>query len=196
MLVVASTLTALTVGMMGCKKKAPPPPPKPAWMQRSPGQARPGSNETQPTSWPQINKETAWVLGEDASTKTPDAAARQVRTGPKGIKPGERFATDADVAAFEAKKALAATERAASNTLNSTAPRLKSCFDRHGTGSANATVSIRVHRSGHVMTSNVSGVNDAVRNCVQNILNNLQVSGVQTDSITVQRTFKFTKTIR
>jgi hypothetical protein len=198
-LVVTAVIVVMTITawMVGCKKKAPPPPPpKPAWMQTTPSPPEPGTDESDPTPAPQIDKETAWVLGEDASTEKPDAAVRQVRPGPKGIKPGERYATDADIAAFEAKKALAATEKAATNTLNSTAPQLKSCFERHGTGTVNATVSIRVHRSGHVMTSSVSGVNDAVRNCVQNILNDLKVDGVQTDSVTVQRTFKFKKIVR
>lgn len=134
-----------------------------------------------------VSNETRWALGqEDAGPKPRPAVGK-----PAGSTKTLAVSTDADIAKFKADKAQAATEKAVNATLGAALPQMKPCFDKFGAPSGSVSISVRVHRSGYVTSSSATGVNADVSNCLDGVLRKLRVSDVQTDSITVTRTFKF-----
>ncbi|MCC6749558.1 MAG: hypothetical protein IT371_17975 [Deltaproteobacteria bacterium] len=145
---------------------------------------------------------------QELPTTPPAGAAPQVRVagrpvarvprGDAGVPDRGASPRSADAGAdgetAEAREARlrAETERSVSAALNGAQPKLKDCYDRSGaTTSGAATVRLRVHRSGYVMDADAEGLSDGARSCVTNVLRGLHVPGVQTDSLTVQRTFHF-----
>ena len=89
------------------------------------------------------------------------------------------------------QKDLADTEKAVNGALNKVLPQLRKCYESGGSGASSSTVSLRVHRRGYVIGSNVDGANRAVSACIQQLLGNIKVQGVKTDTITVKRKFSF-----
>jgi hypothetical protein len=183
--------------MAGCKDDPPQQPPihgsGPAIAPSTAAPtASPGTRGTDPGAAVNrvVSKETRWALGpEDAGPK--DAGPKPVASKPAGSAKTVAVSTDADIAKFKADKAQAETEKAVNATLGAALPQLKPCFDKYGAPSGDVSISVRVHRSGYVNSSSATGVNADVSTCLDGILRKLKVNGVQTDSITVTRTFKF-----
>ncbi|MCB9557675.1 MAG: hypothetical protein H6707_16315 [Deltaproteobacteria bacterium] len=133
---------------------------------------------------------------------SPDAALRQKT--PAVVRSAEASAdggvlSDAALAANKAARARARAESAVNRTLNAARPRLTACFSQNAptrVGVSQADVEIRVHRSGYVMRSTVSGVPAEVSNCIDGVLRQLHVTGVETDSISVKRSFRVQTTKR
>jgi hypothetical protein len=177
----------VAAALAGCKKKVEEPPDDPtarwgpatknvqAEPQKSPHRAR------------VITAQNRWAVPKYDAGAKPDAP----RPKPKGKGKTIAVATDADIAKYREEKARAETEKAVNTTLSAALPRMKPCFDRHGAASGDVVVRVRVHRSGYVMSSSVSGVSGEVQSCLDGVLRSLKVSNVQTDSISVERVFKF-----
>jgi hypothetical protein len=87
--------------------------------------------------------------------------------------------------------ALQQTQQAINRALDAAQQRITACVTLPPGQKLSARVSVRVHRSGHVLEANVSNVPDRVAPCIRNVIQALKVSGMQTDSLTVQRTFNF-----
>ena len=185
LLLVGVVAAALAPALVGCKKKVEEPPDDPTarW-----GPATKNA-QAEPQKTPPrariITKENRWAVPKYDAGAKPDAP----RPKPKGKTIA--VATDADIAKYREDKARAETEKAVNTTLSAALPRMKPCFDRHGAASGDVVVRVRVHRSGYVMSSSVSGVSGEVQSCLDGVLRSLKVSNVQTDSISVERVFKF-----
>lgn len=122
----------------------------------------------------------------------PDQGRRPVdASAPSAKNKKKRVATDADIAAQKAAMERYVTEKAINQTLNTALPTLRACFQRHRATVGELQIKIRVHRSGHVLEARASGQGSAVNACVEHSLNRLRVSGVKTDTLTVERRFTF-----
>jgi hypothetical protein len=183
-------VAVLPMGLLGCKKKPPEQPvavspaDQPAAPTAAPG-ATPQPTPTGQPSWPAPKWPAPWP----DQGRPPDLAV------PAKAPPGQprKIATDADLAAYKAAMERAHTEEAVNVALNGAMPSLKACMDRHSQAAGDVRVSLRVHRSGHVISADISGPSSETQVCLERALRSVRVVGVQTDSITVQRTFKFNR---
>ncbi len=91
----------------------------------------------------------------------------------------------------KAAMARAATERAVSAAIGARVAQLRRCYEATSTAAASVKVSLRVHRRGYVLDATVTGCNDQARSCMTALLKQVRVTGMQTDTVTVQRTFNF-----
>jgi len=118
-----------------------------------------------------------------------------------GAAAGGAAATDESAAGDEAAAKRAAelkkiqdrkdTEAAVSRAIGSVMGQLRGCYDADTVGTS--TISLRVHRMGYIIGSNIQGANSSTSTCIEQILSNLRVEGVKTDTITVKRSFQFKK---
>jgi hypothetical protein len=180
--------------LAACKKDPPPQPPiqgsGPAVAPPTTGTpASPGTRGSAPGAAVNrvVSKETRWALGPEDAGPKPKPAVGKPAVSAKTL----AVSTDADIAKFKADKAQAETEKAVNATLGAALPQMKPCFDKFGAPTGSVSISVRVHRSGYVNSSSTTGVNADVSTCLDGVLRKLKVTGVQTDSITVTRTFKF-----
>ena len=142
--------------------------------------AAPTTVETSPTV---ANQEALRLLGP---IDDPDASQRGQL--PSSVPTGT---PDAMSNAQKAALARAGTEKAVTAAISARVTQLQRCYESTATAAATVKVSIRVQRSGYVLDATVTGCNDQARSCMVNLLKQMRVSGVQTDTITVQRTFNF-----
>lgn len=122
-----------------------------------------------------------WVHREPDLGPKPDAKGAVVK------KPA---ASDADIAAQKEAEDKEATEKAIEASVNGALGRVKACLNQHKAAPGQYTLSVRVHRSGRVLSSSVSGLGGEANRCVQGVLSGLKVNGVLTDTITVKRQLK------
>lgn len=116
------------------------------------------------------------------------APATVASTGAADQQEAEKAAKEAELKALQDR---ADTEKAVNSALNGVLPRLRGCFQSGGGSAASSTVSLRVHRMGYIINSDVSGASARTNACIQEILGNVRVQGVKTDTITVKRQFSF-----
>lgn len=86
---------------------------------------------------------------------------------------------------------LADTENAINAALQGLMPQIRACYSAEVTGET--TLSIRVHRLGYVLNSKLKGSSTSTSTCVQKVLSKMRVTDVKTDTLTVERTFRFKK---
>lgn len=104
-----------------------------------------------------------------------------------------QISSDADLAKFKEEKERAESEKAVTGAVNGAISGVKACFDAaKGVTAGSYTLQVRVHRSGRVLSSGVSGVDPEVNRCVEKALGGLRVSGLKTETIDVQREIKYT----
>lgn len=139
----------------------------------------PITTETSPT----VNHQQA--LAALGPIDEPDAKAPRRRP----VAPAAKL----DAMSDEQKAALAraATEQAVSAAITARVGQLQRCYEATSTAAAAVKVSLRVHRQGYVLDATVTGCNDQARSCMITLLKQLRVTGMQTDTVTVQRTFNF-----
>jgi hypothetical protein len=120
----------------------------------------------------------------------PDSGAPVARasTGTADQEEADKAAKEAEIKAHQDR---ADTEKAVNSALNGILPKLRGCYQSGGGTAAASTVSLRVHRMGYIINSNVSGASARTNACIQEILGNVRVQGVKTDTITVKRQFSF-----
>lgn len=70
---------------------------------------------------------------------------------------------------------------------------VKACMDRQSLPAGDYGFRVRVHRSGRVLSASIPGVNADTDRCIQDALGGLQISGMKTDTIDVQRTIRLTR---
>ena len=138
-----------------------------------------GTTEQSPTAAAQ---EAIRLLGP---VDSPDAS---VRSG-AAVSPDEVVPDNSEEEEEKKRKALAATEKAVTAAITARVAQLRACYERTSTGSTTVKVRIRVHRQGYVLDTTITGCNDAARNCMSGVLGQMRVSGMQTDTLTVERTF-------
>lgn len=174
-LVLALTLTS-------CKKKAEPvsPPSAPSSPSApaeplTPQPAQPTEPVARPAGWPH---------------QPPDAALPDAKRPPDlKLTP---ISTDADLAKFKEEKERVESEKAVVGAVNGSISGVKACFDAQSMTAGSYTLQVRVHRSGRVLSSGVSGAGLEVNRCVEKALSGLRVSGLKTDTIDVEREIKYT----
>lgn len=121
----------------------------------------------------------------------PDAGAAPFRTRAAAQAAQDEEEEARRAAEEKARKELTDTEKAVNAALNKVLPQLRRCYERGGSGASSSTVSLRVHRQGYIINSSVDGASSAVNGCIQELLGNVRVQGVKTDTITVKRKFSF-----
>ena len=174
----------LALALTSCKKKpevpvsppsAPSSPsvtPGPSPEPQTPEPPRPSGSG--PAAWPH---------------QPPDAAVPDAKRAPDlKLTP---ISTDADLAKFKEEKERADSEKAVVGAVNGAISGVKSCFDARSMTAGSYTLQVRVHRSGRVLSSGVSGASSEVNRCVEKALSGLRVSGLKTDTIDVQREIKY-----
>jgi len=118
---------------------------------------------------------------------SPDSGASQ----PNGSAAG---AGDAGEDVDPRAEAQRETIRAFDQALQRMTGKLKSCYERTPGAAGEAKLRLRLHRSGYLISPGVSGVPNAVRSCLQDILKGMRVSGVKTDeTITIERSLRISK---
>jgi|GEM_PF-3694355 hypothetical protein len=85
-----------------------------------------------------------------------------------------------------------AAERAVRSAVTKIQKDIKGCFDRHLKSGVESSFTLKVHRTGFVTDFSLPGAPPAVRSCVSDLLNNVQVSnmGGQSVSVTQKVIFK------
>ncbi|MBW2732185.1 MAG: hypothetical protein JRH20_07305 [Deltaproteobacteria bacterium] len=91
----------------------------------------------------------------------------------------------------EADKRRKALERRVDGTLASRMGALKSCFEAGGEEAGKVSIRFRLHRSGYVMSSTVSGVGVKSAGCARGVLDKMKISGNNVGTIEIVRTLKF-----
>jgi hypothetical protein len=150
-----------------------PPSPSPA----TPSTPSPPS--ATPAAWPHLSPDA----------RLPDA---KVARPPDAAKP---IASDADLAKFQEEKDRQESEKAVTGAVNGALSGVRACFDAQKMTAGSYQLKVRVHRSGRVLSSGVtgSGTSPELDRCVGKALGGLQVQGLKTDTIDVQREIKYTK---
>ncbi len=175
------TLICLLLALPGCKRKVIDTgnSVSPRGGSVTPSPTTTTTTQTSPTV---AHQEALRVLGP---IDEPDAKVRRARPASPAGK--------ADAMSDEQKAALAraATEKAVSAAIGVRAGQLQRCYESTSTQAASVKVKLRVHRRGYVLDTTITGCNDRARACMAGVLQQMQVSGMQTDSVTVERTFNF-----
>ena len=174
------SLLVLILTLPSCKEKVIDSSTSPGRPIATPAPVVGTTTETSPTV---ANQEALRLLGP---IDDPDASPRGRRrpaapTGP----------VDAMSNAQKAALALAASEKAVSAAISARARALQQCYESTTTTGAKVNVRIRVHRQGYVLDTTITGCNDRARACMAGVLQQMRISGMQTDSITAERTFNF-----
>jgi len=149
--------------------RPPAPPPEPDDRAPPPG--------GQPAAWPH----------QEPDSGRPDA------TPPAAPVRREAISSDADLAAYQEAKDRADTEDAVQRAVSGAIGGVQRCFERNGVAAGDRELSVRVHRSGRVLSASVEGVASPVNQCVEQALSSLRVSGMKTDTLDVTRTIRFTR---
>lgn len=172
-------LLAGTLTLNACKRKAAPE------VSVSPRTTQAVAASGEPEQSPEQESQAA--ISALGPIEEPDAKVKAA--------PAPPAAAD-DTAAKEAAaaRAMAATQQAVTAALRQRMPQLKACYQRTSTGTSALKVKLRVHRQGYILDTTISGANSAADSCMKGVLSNMQVSGVQTDSLTVERTLNFSAT--
>lgn len=176
-------LMSCALVLPGCKGNKDPAQNPRVPVSASPQNAIPSPSRATPQ---QEYDEAMRVLGPADDDETPDAGV--ARTEPSGPSVEEQKAEEE-----RRQKARAATEKAVNDALGTVLPRLRGCLAKAEGSSGAASVKLRVHRQGYVLDSTVDGVDYEARSCIRGVLGSLRVSGVQTDTVTVERRFDFRK---
>ena len=174
------TLLVLLLSLPGCKRKVISSKNSVSPRGVAVAQDPVATSEPSPTA---VNQEALRLLGPIDS---PDARVR------RGNRPAVPRGTP-DAMSDEQKAALAraATEKAVSAAIGARAGQLQQCYEATSNAAAAVKVQLRVHSGGYVLDTTITGCNDQARGCMAAILQKIRVSGVQGDSITVNRVFNF-----
>lgn len=173
----------------GCKKKKPPEPINPTSGPKAPTVAPDPDPDDDPGYRPPSGQSpVGWPHQQAPNDVGPRPDARMTK-----VVKGKPISTDADIAAFKEAKAKQETEKAVEASVNGVLDKVKGCFQQHNAAPGQRTLKVRVHRSGRVLSSNVSGVSGEVNRCIEGVLSQLHVSGMQTDTIDVERKLNYTK---
>jgi hypothetical protein len=177
-------LSGLVLTMAACKKKtAEPPQPTQAVSPNDPNQPEEPDEDDPNAYGASTGPEPSGWAHEEPDLGAFDAAVRKPTVK-------KEVASDADIAAAKEDEEKMATEKAVEASVNGALGRVKSCFNRHKAAAGQYTLSVRVHRSGRVLSSNVSGLSGEANRCVERALSNLRVKGVLTDTFTFKRPLK------
>ena len=97
----------------------------------------------------------------------------------------------------EAEKKRVETERLVDSALQRVANRMKECFVRAKMPPGETRISMKVHRSGYLMSPSVATANSQVSSCMKGILDSVRIPSPPTPDLQIERTLQFTsRTIR
>lgn len=182
-------LVILLLAPAGCKKEPPPMAAMSPLANPPPAASDPDDPATDPDppSSPRTDDKNDWRRQKPGTGSGSAAATKEPAKAP-AAKPDEE-----DPAAKAKRLAKIATQRAADAALGAASKAMKDCYDRAKAPSATATISFSVRSTGYVSAPRVKGVEPTVASCIENVLRDLRVRGVQSAGLVVERTLRFTR---
>lgn len=146
------------------------------------------ATDPDPPASPRTNDKNDWRRQKPGTGSGSAAATAEPAKAPPAAKPNKE-----DPAGKAERLAKLATQRAADAALRMANNAMKDCYDRAKAPSASATISFSVRSTGYVSAPRVKGVESSVAACIENVLRDLRVKGVQSAGLVVERTLRFTR---
>lgn len=111
--------------------------------------------------------------------------------GKREEEPGsDALGDDSERAERAEMEARQRTEAAVDGAIKRAFALFQRCYQTHQGGSTPAVLKFRLHRSGYVVNPEVTTGKDRLDACLRGVLSEVRVTGVETESLTIERTIQ------